>query len=178
MNCLKFAGTRISEIPSSDSYTRCGCLIGDHQRITSTRRSPRSISETKLWVLPNLSAAWIWVSFARRRAAAKHAPTTRYCSGSIHIGKCSPPNLSYRRLGSQSAPRLISMATSDMLPSALRDAGGDRLAPSTVLTLCCFSAASLNAVLSCGADRAAQTPRRYGFEVGSAVSVGVLTTAE
>src|SRR5205823_114101 len=73
---------------------------------TSTRRSPRSISETKLWVLPNLSAAWIWVSFARRRAAAKHAPTSRYCSGSIHTGKCSPPNLSYRRLGSQSAPAL------------------------------------------------------------------------
>src|SRR5947207_13778660 len=69
------------------------------------------------------------------------------------------------------------MAISDKVPSALRDAGCGRLAPSTVLTLCCFSAASLNAVLSCGADRAAQTPRRYGFEVGSAVSVGVLTAA-
>jgi len=59
---------------------------------TFTRRSPRSISETKLWVLPNLSAAWIWVRFACRRAAAIHAPISRYCSGSIHTGKCFPPN--------------------------------------------------------------------------------------
>jgi hypothetical protein len=48
---------------------------------------------------------------------------------------------------------------------------------SLVLTHRCFSAASFAAVVSCGADRAAQTPRRYGFEFGSAVSVGVLTAA-
>jgi len=50
---------------------------------TSTRRNPRSISETKVCFLPSRSAASVCVSFARRRTAAKHAPTSRYCSGSI-----------------------------------------------------------------------------------------------
>jgi hypothetical protein len=70
---------------------------------TSTRRSPRSISETKLWVLPNLSAAWICVSFARRRAAAKHAPTIRYCSGSIHNRQVLPAK--FRLIGASNRNR-------------------------------------------------------------------------
>ena len=52
---------------------------------TSTRRNPRSISETKVCFLPSRSPASVCVSFARRRTAAKHAPTRSYCSGSIRM---------------------------------------------------------------------------------------------
>jgi hypothetical protein len=59
-------------MPLSDAAAREIANVRDQNDLkSSTRRSPRSISERKLWVLPNLSAAWILVSFARRRADAK-----------------------------------------------------------------------------------------------------------
>ena len=41
---------------------------------TSTRRGPRSISETKVGLLPSCSAAPVWVRLARRRAALGFDP--------------------------------------------------------------------------------------------------------
>src|SRR5207237_7406907 len=56
---------------------------------TSTRRSPRSISETKLWVLPTLSPAWIWVGSVARGAVLNHAPTGGYSSARSPQARCS-----------------------------------------------------------------------------------------